>query len=365
MTTGYKSSKSLEDALDFSTSDLAANREGRLTAHQIERLRAEGHAFRRLLLIIGVFAVVVAAPLLAFAGDSPEAPMLFLLLMIVPGGLGALFAARLRGIQTAVGAGRVLAVEGLAETQTKVAMRGGAAYYVRIGEVEFFITRDLQQAFESGKPYRVFYTPKRRIIVSGEFAPMPDSVTRASRLVTPKLANAIGFSREDLEANRAGRLSPVQVAVLSKSRNHHLLLALVGLPVAVAIAHFWPVLAERFWAILFWGAFDLIAAALVVVSLWGAWCRAQDARGGEIAVTRGLLQRHTDETNGSARRQPSYKVVVAGVQLQVPLKVFGAFADGGHYALYYAPRSRVLLAAEPLDAPEPETAVVTGAFARV
>src|SRR5690606_8148585 len=130
--------------------------------------------------------------------------------------------------------------------------------YVRVGEQTFFITHALQAAFESGRAYRVFYTPKGRIIVSGEFAPAPSAATRATRFATPEFAEPLGFSRQDLDANRAGRLTAAQIARLRKSRNQHVILALVSLLAAFGAVQVWPLVGNGTWTTVFFAAVTLL-----------------------------------------------------------------------------------------------------------
>jgi len=302
--------------------------------------------------ILGVFAVLVGGALLLFAGSSPETPLLFLLTLMVPGGLGVIFALRLAGIYASIGDGRVLAAEGLAETYAKRALRGGAAFYARIGAQEFFVDRDLQLAFQPGSAYRVFYTPRGRLIVSGEFAPEPSPETATSRLLSPELASVLGFSREDLDANRAGRLSPAQAAKLRRTRTGDIIRGLVSAVVSAGMVTLWPLLNGSTTTLLFWALVLLFPAAFALVSLWSAGQRSRDLQSGTVAIAGGPLQRHAEDL-GSTRRTPTYTLNAGGVKLNVPLEVYGAFADDGHYALYHTPHSRTLLSAEPLDAPSP------------
>ena len=352
MATDYRPSKPLQNVLGFTSDDLAANRAGFLGKQQADQLWRSTRPFWRLITIVGVFALLLAAILVAFSGGSREAPLLFLLTLLVPGGLCAIFVVRLAGIYASIGDGRVVAAEGLAETYAKRALRGGVAFYVRIGAQEFFVGRDLQLAFQAGSAYRVFYTPRGRLIVSGEFAPEPSPDTVASRLLSPELAAVLGFSREDLDANRAGRLSPAQAATLRRAHTRDIVRGLVSAAIAAGVVALWSLLNSSTTAILFWALVLLFPAAFALVSLWSAGQRSRDLQSGVVAIAAGPLQRHAEDL-GSTRRAPTYSLNAGGVKLNVPLTVYGAFADGGHYALYHTPHSRTLLSAEPLDAPTP------------
>jgi hypothetical protein len=349
MTTDYRPSQPLQDVLGFTREDLSANRAGYLGKQQADRLWRSARPFWRLITIVGVFALLMVALLIAFSGGSREAGPLYLLVMLVPGGLCAIFFVRLAGIYASVGDGRVTAAEGLAEPYTKHAYRGGVAYYVRIGSEEFFIDRDLQMAFKPGSAYRVFYTPKGRILVAGEFAAAPDPATIASRLVSPELASALGFSREDLDANRAGRQSAAQVTRLRRLRKREMVQGLVSAGIAAGIIAAWPLFDTSTISRLFWGGILLLPAALALAFLWSAMQRHRDLQSAAVRTASGPLERVTDDLS-STRRRPTFSLRVEGVRLPVPLAVYGAFADGGHYALYHTPHSRLLLSAEPLDA---------------
>jgi hypothetical protein len=346
MTTVDPFSKQLQYTLGFTPDDLTANRAGFLGKQQDAQLRQSARPFWRLITICGVFAVVILAILVAFAGGSREAPMLYMLMLIVPGGLCAIFGVRLAGIYASVGDERVTVVEGLATTYTKSTIRGGVAFYVRIGTEEFFVSRTLQSAFEPGHRYRVYYTPKGRIIVSAEWLPVPTSEATISGLPSSELAAAIGFQRDELDANRTGRLSTPQAARLRKSRNHHVLLAVVSGLAAYGFLQLHPFFGTSTTGQIFWGLLMLFPVLLFGASTLAAVQRTRDLRGVGVRALSGRLERST-EGGGSTRRQPTYFLQVDGEKIHVPLAVYGAFTDGGHYTLYVAPHSRVLLSAEP------------------
>lgn len=347
MTTVDPFSQTLQYTLGFTPDDLTANRAGFLGKQQATELWKSARPFWRLITICGVFAFILIAILVAFAGGSREAPILYLLMLIVPGGLCAIFGVRLAGIYASVGDGRVTAVEGLATTYTKTTIRGGAAFYVRIADEEFFVTRSLQSAFEAGQAYRVYYTPKGRIIVAAEWLPVPNSEPRTSGLRSTELAAAIGFQRDELDMNRTGRLSTPQAARLRKSRNHHVLLAVVSGLAAYGVLQLYPGLSTSTTGQIFWGLLMLFPVLLFGASVLATVQRTRDLRGVGVRALRGRLERIT-EGGGSTRRQPTFFLRIDDQKIHVPLTVYGVFTDGGHYTLYVAPHSRVLLSAEPV-----------------
>lgn len=345
MTTAAERSKTLSNTLGFTADDLAANRTGHLSVSQIAALRADARPFWRMLAIVGVFAVLFGGVLLMV--DSPQAPLLLLLALMVPGGFALLFAIRLAGIYASIADGSVVAVEGPAHPYAKRNLnRGGVAYYVRIGAEEFFIPYRLQQAFVPGETYHIFYTPKGRLIVSGESAPPPTA--EVSRLPTPQLAQVLGFDWEDLAANRAGRLSPAQATRLRRLRTREIYTAIVSGLAAVGVGLLWPLLDHSTTMLLFWGLILIFPVAFLLTALWSIERRSRDLRAGVVAEARGILHRRAQDV-GSTRRQPTYTLGIGHVVLPVALDVYNAFTDGDSYVVYFVAHSRLLLSAEPLD----------------
>jgi hypothetical protein len=162
--------------LGFTSEDLAANQSGSLTESQRERLRR----LQRLEFISGVIlgpifillpiAIVVAAIYLILRYFQVDLSWLWLILLVgvivniarfVPNGLK-----RWRAVEADL-AGPVATAAGRASVKTSK-VRRATAYRLTVGGAEFDVPESIANAFKSGAPYRIYYTPEATILLSAE-----------------------------------------------------------------------------------------------------------------------------------------------------------------------------------------------------
>jgi hypothetical protein len=158
------------------------------------------------------------------------------------------------------------------------------------------------------------------------------------------LADAVGFSPDDLAANRAGRLSTAQRASLL--RDDRIRVGFVGLCGVAATASF--VMAVTFGlselrALKFWvfAAFFAIAAGIGVKSAEQLW---RDVRTGVVSGVEGFVSSTLDQS-GSAQE---YYWVVQGRRFSVTGDMYTVL-EAGRYWLYFLPRTRRVMSVEPLE----------------
>lgn len=166
------------------------------------------------------------------------------------------------------------------------------------------------------------------------------------RHMDARLAKALKFSQEDLDANRSGRISAAQRAAYKP-------------PVVASIAQ-WVLLGHF---VLLAGIFGVIAIFTHTPAMWLILLLVCGLAGLPFFVARNeFLARpvlQDDIARGKVARAcglallthegTRYTLVVEGIAFNVPLKVWSAFQASAGYCVYYLPNSRVLLTAEPLE----------------
>lgn len=159
----------LMDVLRFTAADLAANRDGRLSEPQKDRL---ARSWRRMLWI--VIAVIMgigfgATLILYFAqeNDSTILSIIGIILTIINAlvvGLGAQSYLRTsRDLRD----GRVAVLDGVVSHTIRVAGRV-ATYILKVDGQEVVVAKPVFFAFEDGKPYRLYRAPNTKTLFSAE-----------------------------------------------------------------------------------------------------------------------------------------------------------------------------------------------------
>jgi hypothetical protein len=168
------------------------------------------------------------------------------------------------------------------------------------------------------------------------------------------LMRAHGFTQTDLEANRLGKLSPAQAALLRARARGQLVMGallfvaggfvLTGLSSMLVLA----LLASRGRvpgvAYVFTGALSLaFVAALLLAALWIRNCFREISEQ-RVGVAEGVVT--AERVSGDA---DAYFYVLDGTSYQVPAEAYTLVKDDpSRYRVYYAPRSRWVVGMEPL-----------------
>lgn len=163
------------------------------------------------------------------------------------------------------------------------------------------------------------------------------------------LMRLLNFAPDDLIANRAGNMSELQRYTLRVRRRRAII---IGLAIIFTVAFIASLLiflgAQRDSLIL---RFIGIGLALCNVMLGWVFARhwirlTTDIRTGHVQTARGPLERVIKPVN---RRVMNYMIRVESAEVFVPKEAFDVFAHRISYALYRAPATGMLLAAERLE----------------
>ncbi len=166
------SAEGLRAALNFTESDLRANRQGQLAIEQVKRLRRD----QRRSGLIGALvfsALVFASTALIFAGQTENNAIMLL------AGLGLILVNALmighigRGIMRMNSDLRSNGVETLAGNVERVLRRGRQrdSYLLKVADQTLYVTKDIFLQFDHLKPYRIYRTGLTRVLLSAEPAP--------------------------------------------------------------------------------------------------------------------------------------------------------------------------------------------------
>jgi hypothetical protein len=192
---------------------------------------------------------------------------------------------------------------------------------------------------------------------------------RSPRQELEGLKTANGFTDADLESNRAGRIGPGQMtrlfnAILGPLLRSFLILAGSLTLLMLALGNF------RIRSLA--GIVFLEGAVILAISCAGAFLIAGITTtrktigliGDALAGTAGMIEGRVYASEeprpgtpwGAVREQwtripqekpKTYRYAIRDVAIEVSYAGFRALASGGHYKLYYTPRSKLLLSIEP------------------
>jgi len=179
---------------------------------------------------------------------------------------------------------------------------------------------------------------------------MEQTQTPIESKTTVSLADALEFTPDELNANRAGDLSPMQHYRLRARRRRAALIG-VGMVLIAAFA------ATTF---LFLGSRDGGSPILTLVgigvtfvsaalsgSLLRFWLRLHaDIQGQRVEATRGTLERVLKPIN---RRVINYMIRIDEAEVFVSKQAWEAFEHDAEYVIYRAPNTGTLFTAERVD----------------
>jgi hypothetical protein len=164
----------LSDALHFNDEDIAANRDGRLSADQQVRLR---RGFRRILIagIIGIILIGLAATTLIFLGQQNSATVLVILgiVLTVLNAIivGFLVRSRLR-LQSDL-TKPVRMQDGIVNRTLRISGRS-PTYILKFEGDEIIVNKNAFNAFIDGAVYKLYRTAASDTLVAAEMVGMRD-----------------------------------------------------------------------------------------------------------------------------------------------------------------------------------------------
>jgi hypothetical protein len=151
------------------------------------------------------------------------------------------------------------------------------------------------------------------------------------------LQDAIGFSEDDLEANREGYLSIPQQAGMRSDHNFWLC-SMIVLIVIFAMFAVLGLSSRRHEAAQF------LAFMMAGVAGWAfmKWYRVRDDMNTDLRAVEGRVKLDIGRTKG----EPKYSVEIDDVKFNVKKDVFLAFKNGDPYCIYYAPHTKRILSVD-------------------
>jgi hypothetical protein len=198
-------------------------------------------------------------------------------------------------------------------------------------------------------PYRFYYLPQSRLLVSAEKvnAPATHSQTAVGHAaIVQVLGQAFKFTADELALNRGRKLSPRQ--------RQRLIRDAVLYAAATLLTFFFASLmlagsgtANGATTTVPWQAvlFSLLLAAFAFYLARQGWLYGLDARNGLASQVEGRV---TVRINAGARRSTTVYYIIGGTEFTVPVQAYGALVEGLNYRLHYTPQAKKVLSVEPL-----------------
>ncbi|MBI1258408.1 MAG: hypothetical protein GC204_13135 [Chloroflexi bacterium] len=160
---------SLTDALNFAEEDLLANRAGRLSDAQKQRLT---RGWRRtlwivigLVIVLGLSATTVL--FIAQRNDLPVLNMIGILMTIVNALVVGLGAQSYLRTSSDLNNGRVTTISGVVNHTIRVSGRV-ATYILKVGDEKVVVSRPVFFAVEDGKAYNLYRAPSSKTLLAAE-----------------------------------------------------------------------------------------------------------------------------------------------------------------------------------------------------
>ena len=223
-------------------------------------------------------------------------------------------------------------------------------YRIEAGELDLRLPFGGFTALTPGTDYRFYYLADAGDVLSVERLDRSTS-GRAQEALTEILAEANGFQTSALASNRRGLLAPGQVRHLLGNLIWPLLFGVVALVVVTRL--FLPTLTSESAADLGTGRI-LIGGIVIVVGLVSLYLSARsllDILGGRVETATGRVrpeQRTRRDDDGTTTK---YYYRLGDQHFSVSRQGFRALVPMATYRVYYAPRSRILVNIEALEAP--------------
>jgi hypothetical protein len=338
----------------FDPAEIAANRRGEITAVQAVRLDAMiWGRHGTTLFMAGVFFIVPMGVLFnsLLAGDG--IPFWLALMVLVPAvvlGYGLFSVAR-----NWTRVKRDKAANAIRQTTGELGFDRKHRYFFRAGERDLIlpVAKNITGLLP-GLRYTVFYLEESGFILSVEQLGITDEPAVLSALRTI-LMQVNRFTADDLQANQQGALTAAQqTRVLLKAS---WLLGLVLIPLVLlgfVMNSIVKEMGDDMTPILFSGS---VAAILLIIGLYPLIRAALDVVKGVPQIVKGVGRKHTEKyistnSSGDDTSRTYYYYIIGKMRFKVTQVAYAAFIDKIEYAAYYLPRTKTMLAIEPIDVPD-------------
>lgn len=329
-----------------------ANRNGRITDAQRQRARVtvawnQGYGAVVLLPFLLVFGGISLA---MWQGGGESILALFFALgsgIAALGLLGIIGLALWQVLDALRKVNRDLQQNAIRQAQGRIAFGKQGYFFDADGQPLRLPHLDQSDGLLPGVLYRVYYLAESRLVLSAEEA-FPPSPAQVRAALTEILAQANGFSQDDLTANRNGILTPPQ-------RRKLLAQAMVGIfQITFGLISAWFAYRQILpWKTEIGALFSL--AALGVVLLIFVLIGGQTAMRSLLDLTTGSIEqeqgtgRKEKQVSQGRNRATRYFYVIGNLKFQVSMRAYNALFEGAKYCAYFLPRTKKLLSIEAVD----------------
>jgi hypothetical protein len=225
-------------------------------------------------------------------------------------------------------------------------------FIARVGEDELILSASNEASgLLPGVRYNFYYLPESRFVLSAEqLGEISSGQVRLA--LTDILAQANGFSPEDLQANKNGEVTQAQRIGGLKKLVPGLLIMVVTLVVGFLII--FPFFSSsrsnsNLLPIIFIGGFLAIFAAIGFSIVLNAFL---DLSATAPESVEGEGHKITRRKSSGRSSRTVYYYVIGGQEFEVSQKAFPALLDGFTYQAFFMPRTKRLVAIEPTSVPE-------------
>lgn len=202
-----------------------------------------------------------------------------------------------------------------------------------------------------GVRYNFYYLPESRFVLSAEqLGEISSGQVRLA--LTEILAQANGFTLEDLKANQNGEVTDSQRwAGLKKLIPGAIFM---GVALLFGILFLYPILMNsdlnsNLVPLIFVGGFIAIFVAIGFTMVLNAFL---DLNAHEPEVVEGAGSKITRRKSSGKSSRTVYYYIISDHEFEVPQKAYPALLEGMRYKAYYMPRTKHLLSIEPVSVPE-------------
>lgn len=163
------------DVFAFDEDDFNANQAGHLSRRQISSLKSARNrsvtTFALLSVLLGFLAIVIVAAGFQTVGILP--PLLAGFLTVLA--MYAVFGRNAQSLLKDMNENRVAVVEGRVDLSLN-ALQNTAEYFLRVENMRFTIKQNAFLTFKNGDPYRIYYAPRSKRILSVEWLREDDNL---------------------------------------------------------------------------------------------------------------------------------------------------------------------------------------------
>lgn len=322
--------------------NLEANRRGRLTLEQQSALERAAKGQRSLIMFWIVMILAIVSFMGFFLWQVAGMEGLLSIPSIMTFGLVALGAVVLVWFLPGGDALFVLShdeiEDGLVESVTGSVAWMGSRYRM-VSDARKLKSMRSGRALPPPGDYRFYCLPDSGLVVMAEELGLI-SASQPEDLLLDALARANHFSMEDLQTNREGSLSSRQELLLlgyASLLGTFILISVLGVVLAIQ----GQILEGAPTTLVLIGAIGLI---LLLRVIWSVIRIIGDLWEERVNHTDGQVTRHVHH----ARNSRYYTYQLNGFKFRVSLSAYNALIEGKNYRVYFAPRTKRLMAIEPL-----------------